>query len=129
MAFWCIDFFRIIFYSLLITFASCHPGLPRDAAALAARDRSNDSHNWNKVIQTLKSVDSRIGIPWAAPTNLPLNMPLIAEMAPYDLTIVPNGASGSPENELTVVDERLPMVFAARREPRAFSGARGRNAV
>ena len=42
-------------------------------------------------------------------------MPLNAEMAPYDLTIVPNGASGSPENEPIVVDERPPMVLAARR--------------
>lgn len=115
MAFWCVDFFRVVFYSFLITFASCHPGLPRDATALAARDWTHDSHNWHKVMQTLESTDSRIGIPWAALPNPQLNMPFILEMAPYDLTIVPNVESGSLENELIEVDERQLMVFTARR--------------
>ena len=115
MAFWCTDPFRVVFYSLLITLTSCHPELPREAATLAARDRSDDSHNWHKVMQTLESVDSRIGIPWAALPDLQFNMPLITEMAPYDLMIVPSGASGSPGNELIVVDERQLMVFTARR--------------
>lgn len=115
MAFWRIDLFWVVFYSLLITFASCHTGLPRDAATLAARDGSHDSHNWHEVIQTLESADSRISIPWAAVPDLQFNIPLFLERATYDLTIAPNGAFKSPGNELIEVDERQLMVFTARR--------------
>lgn len=129
MAFWCIDLLRVVFYSLLITFASCHPGLPCDAATLAARDGSHDTHNWHKVMQTLKGIDSRIGIPWAALPDLQFDMPLILEMAPYNLTIVRNEVSKSPENEFIEVDDRQLMALRHGGERRAFSGASGRKVV
>ena len=114
MASWRTDLIRVIFYSLLITFSSCHPELPCDAAALATRDGSHDSHNWHKVMQTLERADPRIGISWEALLKLQSEMLLIFEEALKDLTFVPNRAYGKPEDKLIEVDERDLIVVKAR---------------
>lgn len=67
MAYSCLDFFRIVFWWLLIAFTLCNARLSGDVATLAAGDWSDDCNNRPQVMQTLQNVGYRVGIPIEGP--------------------------------------------------------------
>lgn len=105
MAFWCLDFFQIVFWWLLIALTPCNAELSGNAATLATRDWSDDSYNWHQVMQTLQNVSSRLGIPIGALQSFVISMPIILEVAPNDHLITPTANTANSADELIEVDE------------------------
>ena len=106
-----LDLVLLVFCWLLLTFPSCCAELPSHATTLAARDWSDDSHNWLQIMQTLQNTGSHIGIPIQGFQTFQLSTPLLLEVQPYDLVMVPSQITPDLAVKLVEVDKREPIMF------------------
>jgi len=70
--------------------ATCVQSSPAPIGILA-RDFSDDSRNFNQIVQLMHNMRTRIGIPFKAMVNIGLQYPQTVEIDPLDLALLPSG--------------------------------------